>query len=83
MKILIEIEATGKAIDEIIKDVEAYCRIKNAMPNFINTTELKNFKIKDVSCDHPDHNDTETCEDRAIGCSSYCKCCMGSIAKSI
>jgi hypothetical protein len=27
-------------------------------------------------CDHPDHNDQETCEDRAVGCSSDCPCCI-------
>ena len=31
-------------------------------------------------CDHPDHNDHETCEDRAVGCSKHCACCMGELA---
>ncbi len=28
-------------------------------------------------CTHPDHNDQKTCEDRAVGCSSNCVCCLG------
>ncbi len=30
-----------------------------------------------MKCTHPDHNDQETCEDRAVGCHRKCKCCMG------
>ena len=33
-------------------------------------------------CTHPDHNDQETCGDRAVGCSKHCVCCMGQIAVS-
>ena len=32
-------------------------------------------------CTHLDHNDSETCEDRAIGCSMYCRCCLGENAR--
>lgn len=44
------------------------------------TNELKSKaekKSKDIICDHPDHNDNETCEERCVGCSPYCKCCLG------
>jgi len=30
-----------------------------------------------MNCTHPDHNEHETCEDRAVGCSKDCICCMG------
>jgi hypothetical protein len=33
-----------------------------------------------VTCTHPDHNATETCIDRAIGCDKGCKCCMEELA---
>ncbi len=33
-----------------------------------------------MTCTHPDHNDHETCEDRAVGCSKDCFCCMGDPA---
>ena len=28
-------------------------------------------------CNHPDHNNSETCEDRAVSCSADCACCNG------
>ena len=31
-------------------------------------------------CTHPDHNDHETCGDRAVGCSKHCICCMEELA---
>lgn len=34
-----------------------------------------------VACTHPDHVDGTSCEDRAVGCSPHCKCCMGELAK--
>lgn len=33
-----------------------------------------------MKCSHPDHNEQENCEDRAIGCSKHCVCCMGESA---
>jgi hypothetical protein len=83
MKILIEIEAEGETINETLQDVRAYCRIKSGARVRINGTIISNFKINGVLCDHPDHTDDESCEDRAIGCSVYCKCCMGSITTPI
>lgn len=35
---------------------------------------------KYYKCNHPDHEENTSCEDRAIGCSEYCLCCMGEIA---
>lgn len=34
-----------------------------------------------MNCKHPDHNDKETCEDRAVGCHKDCICCMGELAR--
>lgn len=31
-------------------------------------------------CDHPDHVEGEVCEERSVGCSKHCTCCMGSTA---
>lgn len=31
-----------------------------------------------MNCTHPDHVDGISCEDRAIGCSADCTCCMGN-----
>jgi hypothetical protein len=28
-----------------------------------------------MNCTHPDHNDRESCEDRAVACSRDCECC--------
>lgn len=28
-----------------------------------------------MNCTHPDHNENETCEDRAVGCHKDCQCC--------
>jgi hypothetical protein len=28
-----------------------------------------------VKCEHPDHNEKETCEDRAVSCHKDCACC--------
>ena len=36
-----------------------------------------------ASCTHPDHNDHETCEDRACACSKDCRCCNGPSAEEI
>ena len=33
------------------------------------------------TCTHPDHNDSETCEDRAVGCDKNCTCCMGKMGE--
>lgn len=33
-----------------------------------------------VRCNHPDHNEQTDCQDRAIGCSKHCVCCMGNLA---
>jgi len=30
-----------------------------------------------MKCEHPDHNDHETCEDRAVSCHKDCVCCQG------
>lgn len=30
-----------------------------------------------MKCQHPDHNDNETCEDRTISCHKDCTCCTG------
>lgn len=30
-----------------------------------------------LPCDHPDHEDGESCLERAVGCSMNCRCCMG------
>jgi hypothetical protein len=32
-------------------------------------------------CTHPDHNEHESCYDRSVGCSDYCRCCLGEHAK--
>jgi hypothetical protein len=32
---------------------------------------------KPVECTHPDHVEGVSCEDRAVGCSPFCVCCMG------
>lgn len=32
-------------------------------------------------CEHPAHEDGKDCLDRTIGCSPYCVCCMGELAK--
>ena len=29
-----------------------------------------------MKCTHPDHNDNETCENRAVGCHPDCLCCI-------
>ena len=29
-----------------------------------------------MKCLHPDHNDNETCEDRAVACHKDCDCCL-------
>jgi hypothetical protein len=29
-----------------------------------------------MKCEHPDHNDNETCEDRAVACHQDCTCCL-------
>lgn len=34
-------------------------------------------------CTHPDHNDKENCEDRAVGCSKHCTCCLGESATPV
>lgn len=83
MKILIEIEADSETVERTLQEVRAFCRIKNAAPNYINGVELKNFKVVGVNCDHPDHNESETCWDRGVGCSKYCKCCMGDSAVTL
>lgn len=31
-------------------------------------------------CCHPDHNENESCADRAVGCSKHCLCCMEELA---
>ena len=31
-------------------------------------------------CEHPDHNEQTDCQDRAVGCSKHCICCMGDLA---
>lgn len=28
-----------------------------------------------MKCEHPDHVDGQSCEDRAVGCSKDCECC--------
>ncbi len=33
-------------------------------------------------CTHPDHTPDSSCEDRAVGCSPECACCMGEMAMS-
>jgi len=30
-----------------------------------------------MNCEHPDHVDGVSCEDRAVGCHKDCECCMG------
>jgi hypothetical protein len=30
-------------------------------------------------CTHPDHNEHETCEDRAVGCHKDCECCIPKV----
>jgi hypothetical protein len=32
------------------------------------------------NCCHPDHNENESCADRAVGCSKHCLCCMEELA---
>lgn len=32
-----------------------------------------------MKCTHPDHNDKESCKERAVGCHKDCKCCMEKI----
>ena len=33
-----------------------------------------------TQCCHPDHNENESCIDRAVGCSKHCLCCMEELA---
>ena len=37
--------------------------------------------MKSYKCTHPDHNENETCIERAVGCNPYCICCMGHWAE--
>lgn len=32
-----------------------------------------------LQCTHPDHNDQTNCQERAVGCSPHCECCMGEL----
>ena len=32
--------------------------------------------MNDHKCTHPDHNDNETCKDRAVACNANCRCCL-------
>lgn len=36
--------------------------------------------MKEFKCKHPDHVDGTSCEERSIGCSPNCSCCMGELA---
>jgi hypothetical protein len=33
-----------------------------------------------MKCEHPDHNENETCEDRAVACHKHCTCCLPPLA---
>ena len=45
-------------------------------PLEVEAVEIQSFHF----CTHPDHSDEIPCEDRAVGCSKHCKCCMGEFA---
>lgn len=34
--------------------------------------------METTTCKHPDHTPGVSCEDRAVGCSPSCECCLGS-----
>jgi len=41
---------------------------------------MKDKQEEYVKCTHPNHNDEEDCQDRAVGCSPHCICCMAGLA---
>lgn len=49
-------------------------------PPQVGQSELNDGLGAFSRCEHPDHNDSESCLDRAVGCSKHCFCCMGEMA---